>query len=219
MFCDGTVKERTRNDPRHEIMEKLYVKIKALCDERGITPSELARNLGFSKNFFTELKSDRVKSCSALRLSAIADYFGVDADTLLRDGERPRVRIPVYGKVAAGIPIDAIEDICGYEEITPELAATGRFIALAVKGDSMSPVICNGDTILIRLQSDADTGDTVVAMVNGGEATCKRIKKEPGGVWLLPNNPDYEPMFFSNDEIESLPVTILGKVTELRRSF
>ena len=205
-------------------MEKLYIKIKSLCDDRGITPAQLARELGFSKNFFTELKSDRVKSCSALRLSAIADYFGVDVDSLIRDtdtvqGRRSSTRVPVYGRVPAGIPVEAIEDICGYEEITPELAATGKFIALRVKGNSMTPTVCDGDTIIIRLQADADTGDTVVAMIGGDEATCKRIKKETGGVWLLPNNPSYEPMYFTNNEIESLPLTILGRVVELRRSF
>ena len=198
-------------------MKPLYDKIKSLCTARGITPAELARNLGFSKNFFTELKSDRVKSCSALRLSAIADYFGVNVDSLLRDGVS--VRIPVYGEVAAGIPIDAIEEVIGYEEITPELAASGKYIALKVRGDSMMPKICPGDTIIIRLQSDADTGDTIVAMINGGEATCKNIQKEPNGVWLISNNTAYKPMFFTKDDIEDLPVIILGKVIELRRTL
>ena len=95
-------------------MKQLYDKIKSLCDERSITPAGLARELGFSKNFFTELKSDRVKSCSALRLSAIADYFGVDADSLIKDGAPARVRVPVYGRVPAGIPIEAVEDILGF---------------------------------------------------------------------------------------------------------
>ena len=200
-------------------MKQLYDKIKSLCDERSITPAGLARELGFSKNFFTELKSDRVKSCSALRLSAIADYFGVDADSLIRDGAPARVRVPVYGRVPAGIPIEAVEDILGFEDITPELAASGSFIALRIKGDSMTPVVCDGDTIIIRIQADADSGDIVVAMIGGDEDTCKRIKKEPDGVWLVPNNPAYEPMYFPNGDIEALPLTILGKVVELRRRF
>lgn len=197
---------------------ELYEKIKALCDERGIKPATLAKNLGFSKNFFTEMKSGRVKSCSAQKLALIADYFGIGADELLK--ERPSaVRVPVYGSVPAGIPIDAIEEISGYEQITPELARSGKFIALRIKGDSMMPQICNGDIVIVRLQADADTGDTVVVMIGDGEATCKKLRKESSGVWLLPNNPTYEPIYYTNEEINELPVTVVGRVIELRRSF
>ncbi len=200
---------------------ELYEKIKILCDKRGIKPAALARELGFSKNFFTEMKSGRAKSCSAGRLSMIADYFGITADELLGGGAQgPRaVRISVLGTVPAGIPIDAIEDVTGYEEISPELAATGKFIALSVKGDSMMPVICSGDVVIVRLQPDADTGDTVVVMVGDGEATCKKLRKEPNGVWLLPNNPAYEPMYYTNKEVDELPLRVIGRVVELRRSF
>ncbi len=197
---------------------ELYEKIYGLCIERGIKPAALARNLGFSKNFFTEMKSGRVKSCSAQKLALIADYFGVTADDLLYKDAVP-AKVPVYGTVTAGIPIDAIEDISGYEEITPELARSGKFIALRIKGDSMMPQICNGDVVIVRLQDDADTGDTVIVMIGDGEATCKRLRKEREGVWLLPNNPAYEPMYYTEQEINELPITVVGRVIELRRSF
>lgn len=196
---------------------ELYEKIRELCVERGIKPATLARNLGFSKNFFTEMKSGRVKSCSAQKLFLIADYFGVGVDELL-SGSAP-VRVPVYGTVPAGIPIEAIEEISDYEEITPELARSGKFIALRIKGDSMMPQICNGDVVIVRLQDDADTGDTVIVMVGDGEATCKKLRKEREGVWLLPNNPAYEPMYYTEREINELPITVIGRVIELRRSF
>lgn len=198
---------------------ELYDRIKSLCDKKGIKPAALARELGFSKNFFTEMKSGRVKSCSAHKLSAIAEYFGVKTDDLLYDNKTEALRVPVFGSVPAGIPIEAIEDVMGYEEITPSLAATGKFIALRIKGDSMMPQICDGDTVIIRVQDDADTGDTVVAMIGGGDATCKKLKKDMGGVWLLPNNPAYEPMYYTNREVEELPIRLLGKIVELRRTF
>lgn len=198
---------------------ELYDRIKSLCDKKGIKPAALARELGFSKNFFTEMKSGRVKSCSAHKLSLIAEYFGVKADDLLYENNTEALKVPVYGTVPAGIPVEAIEDIMGYEEITPALAASGKFIALKIKGDSMTPGLCSGDTVIVRLQEDADTGDIVIAMINGEDATCKKLKKDLNGIWLLPSNPAYEPMYYTNREVEELPIRILGKIVELRRTF
>ena len=76
-----------------------------------------------------------------------------------------------------------------------------------------------GDVVIVHLQDDVNTGDIAVVLVNGGEATCKKIKKTPDGVILISTNPDYEPMFFSNQDIVELPVRILGKVVELRCKF
>ena len=76
-----------------------------------------------------------------------------------------------------------------------------------------------GDVVIVRLQDDCDSGDTVIAMVNGDEATCKILQKTPEGISLLSTNPAYSPMFFSNREIEEKPVRILGKVVELRAKF
>ena len=83
----------------------------------------------------------------------------------------------------------------------------------------MEPKISEGDVVIVRKQSDCDNGDLAVALVGGGDATVKRIKKSTAGITLIPNNPAFEPMFFSNEEIESLPVSILGKVVELRAKF
>lgn len=129
------------------------------------------------------------------------------------------VRIPVYGSVAAGIPLDAIQDIEDYEEITEDMARTGEYAALKIKGNSMLPRFTEGDVVIVRLQDDVDNGDIAIVMVNGDEATCKKIKKTPEGVMLISTNPDYEPMFYSNQEIADLPVRIWGKVVELRAKF
>ena len=129
------------------------------------------------------------------------------------------VRIPVYGSVAAGIPIEAITDIEDYEEITEDMARTGSFAALKIKGDSMEPRFTAGDVVIVKLQDDVDSGDIAIVLVNGDEATCKKIKKTPEGVMLISTNPNYEPMFYSNREIEEKPVRIWGKVVELRAKF
>ncbi len=129
------------------------------------------------------------------------------------------VKINVLGRVAAGIPIEAVEDIIDTEEITQEMAATGEFFGLQIHGDSMEPRMCEGDVVIVRKQDDAESGDIVIAMVNGDDATCKRLRKYRDGIELISNNPSYEPMFFSNEEIASKPVKIIGKVVELRGKF
>lgn len=127
--------------------------------------------------------------------------------------------IPVYGSVAAGIPLNAIQDIEDYEEIAEDMARSGEYAALKIKGNSMLPRFTPGDVVIVRLQDDVDSGDIAIVLVNGDEATCKKIKKTPEGVMLISTNPDYEPMFYSNQEITDLPVRIWGKVIELRAKF
>ena len=130
------------------------------------------------------------------------------------------VWIPVLGDVAAGVPIEAMENVVDYEEIDTAMASSGEHFALRIKGSSMEPRIREGDVVIVRKQDDADTGDTAVVMVNGDSATVKRIKKESdGSLWLLPNNPAYDPQHFSVAEIAETPVHIIGKVVELRGKF
>ncbi len=129
------------------------------------------------------------------------------------------IRIPVLGNVAAGIPIEAIEDVIDYEEISEELAHTGDFFALKIKGDSMEPRICNGDVVIVRKQNYAESGDLVIVLVNGDSATCKKLAKFPSGIRLIPFNQTYEPMFYSNEEIENKPVRIIGRVVENRQKY
>ncbi|MDO4318287.1 MAG: S24 family peptidase [Lachnospiraceae bacterium] len=129
------------------------------------------------------------------------------------------VTINVLGRVAAGIPINAVEEIIDTEEISEDLAKTGTFFGLQIRGDSMEPRIYNGDVVIVRQQDDAETGEVVIATINGDDATCKRLRKYRDGIELISNNPSYAPMFFSNEEILSKPVRILGKVVELRGKF
>ena len=129
------------------------------------------------------------------------------------------VKIPVLGTVRAGIPITAVEEILDYEEISSHTASTGEFFGLKIKGNSMEPRFNEGDVVIVRKQSDADNGDIVVVLVNGDEATIKKLKKTEQGIILIPLNNDYEPLFFDNATIANKPVQIIGKVVELRAKF
>lgn len=131
-----------------------------------------------------------------------------------------KLRVPVLGYVAAGIPIEAIQDIIDYEEIPEQLARDGsEYFALQIKGDSMEPKISDGDVVIVRKQPDCDSGQIAIVCVNGDHATCKKIMKQPTGVLLKPLNPSHDPTFYTNEEIESIPITILGRVVELRAKF
>ena len=203
-------------------------RIKELREMAGKQQKELAIDLGVSQPTVSDWESGR-KVPSAKSTSKLADYFQVPIDYLLgresvTDGppapSRPGSKwIPVLGKVAAGTPIEAVEEILDYEEIDEQMASAGDYFALQIKGQSMEPRIKDGDVVIVRKQDDCDSGDVAVVLVNGDEATVKRIKKEPAGIMLIPSNPSYEPKFYSNDQIETLPVKIIGKVIELRAKF
>lgn len=159
------------------------------------------------------------------KIQKLADYFRIDKSDLIDSKTFSNITttrgiiIKVLGRVAAGIPLEAIEDVIDTEEISEGLAQTGSFFGLQIHGDSMEPRICNGDVVIVRQQEDAESGDIVIALINGDDATCKRLRKYRDGIELISNNPTYQPMFFSNEEISSKPVRIIGKVVELRGKF
>lgn len=193
-----------------------------LCEKNGIKPLHVVSELGIAAGSITKWKNGTIPSTK--NIQKIANYFHVEAEYFFVDhdhsaNKKEILRIPVYGQVAAGIPIEAIEDIDDYEEVDASTVPHGEYMALRIKGHSMEPKMSEGDVVIVHLQDDVNTGDIAVVLVNGGEATCKKIKKTPDGVILISTNPDYEPMFFSNQDIVELPVRILGKVVELRCKF
>lgn len=189
---------------------------------KGLSQIEVSQIIGLSQPQYSAWENGKSK-IDNISLSRLAKLFDVSADYLLGADDPSKskgVRIPVLGDVAAGIPIEAVENIIDWEEISQEMASTGEYYGLRIKGSSMEPRIREGDVVIVRQQEDADTGDTAVVLVNGESATVKRIKKEPdGGLWLLPNNPAYDPQHYSPTEVAEKPVRIIGKVVELRGKF
>lgn len=138
----------------------------------------------------------------------------------LNTNKTSSTKIPVLGYVRAGIPLNAVEEILDWEEIPEKWLESGdEYFALSIKGDSMEPKFSEGDVAIIRKQDDVESGDIAIILVNGDDATCKKVMKYSGGVRLVPWNPAYEVLDFSNQEIEELPVKIIGKVVELRAKF
>lgn len=196
-------------------------RIRQLRTAQEMKQSDLANQLNVRANTISNWENE--KSYPDLdSLQKMASIFGTTVDYLL-GGNAPLktagVRIPVLGNVAAGIPIEAITDIVDYEEIDAALAATGDFFGLRIKGGSMEPRMREGDVVIVRKQDTAETGDTVVVLVNGDSATVKKIKIGPEGITLVPNNPTYDIQFYSAADVERLPVRVIGRVVELRAKY
>lgn len=199
-------------------------RLKMLREEKGLTQKDLAEKLSLTPKAisFYELGSREPSGDALIHMAHIlgttTDYLLGNSTTKEADQKVGRgVRIPVLGRVVAGIPIEAVEEILDYEEITPELAASGEFFALKIRGHSMEPRMMEGDVVIVRRQDDVESGDIAIVLVNGNEATVKRVKKQEDGITLIATNTSvYEPHYYSNKEIEELPVRILGKVIELR---
>lgn len=129
-------------------------------------------------------------------------------------------RIPLVGRVAAGQPIFDEGNIIGEVFVDPDLIAGSENVyALKVRGDSMSPKILDGDTLIVREQPDAEDGEIVIVTVNGDEGTCKKLKRYPHALSLVSINPLYEPIMYTWEEVEQLPVRIVGKVLQSRHNF
>lgn len=204
-----------------------------LLQEKGVSAYQVSKSTGVKTSTLTSWKQGKYTP-KPEKLQKLADYFGVRLEYLTGDSpyrteldyqnaisaEREKgVKIPVLGNVAAGIPIEMVEDIVDWEDIPAEMAKSGTYFGLKIKGDSMSPRIAEGDTVIVRKQNDAESGDVVIATVNGDSATCKRLMKYETGISLISFNPIYSPMNFTNEEIASKPVRILGKVVENRQKY
>ena len=209
-------------------------RLRELRKVKGLTQSDLADAVKTTKQAISQYERG-VRRPDFGTLESLCDYFNVSSDYILgksdvtvrlvdSDGLKKlddqiikALRIPVYGKVAAGYNYEAIENVLGYEEIPSSW--DGEYAALRVKGDSMEPRILDGDTLIVRIQDDAESGDVVIAIVNGNEATVKKLIKHQDGIVLQPFNPAYEPMYFSKESTESTPVRIWGKVVQNRQKF
>lgn len=156
-------------------------------------------------------------------LLRMCEIYGTSTDYLLgrNTASKPPtgIKIPVLGRVPAGVPLEAIQEILDYEEITPEMASTGEHFALIIKGDSMLPRMSDGDVVIVRKQSDVTNGDTAVVVIDGHDATVKRFLKQENGIILQPTNSAHKPLFFTPDQVRDLPVVVIGRVVELRAKF
>lgn len=200
--------------------------------ELDMSQEELAQRCGYkSKSSINKIEAG-VQSLTQSKIATLARALDTtpgyilgwqEEEELVADierNERPDFQsVPILGSVAAGYPREMFEDVLGWEQIDYDLAETGRLFALRIGGDSMEPEIKKGSVAIVRMQKDVDSGDVAIVKINGDEATCKRVQKTDDGVMLVPSNPAYPPKYFSSKEMKDMPVSIIGRVMEVRTRF
>lgn len=199
--------------------------LKKLRNERKWTQEKLAQIMGVAKSTISMYENGN-RTPDLETLEAIADIFNVDINRFSSSisylDEKAKVKgvlVPVLGYVRAGIPIEAVEEILDYEEISEDMARQGEHFALKIKGDSMEPRIREGDVVIVRKQNIVDNGDVAVVLVNGDDATVKKFFKYDSGVNLISFNPKYDPFTYTPEQVNKLPVQVIGRVVELRAKF
>lgn len=203
--------------------------LKLARQNKGLTQNKLADKIGVSRSTIAMYETDasdpdyetakelaRILSCSV-------DYlYGIDNNVTTANLGSSHIKIPVYGEIPAGIPIEMVDQsyIEDYEDINADLIRDGsQYFCLKVRGESMMPKFENGDVLILKQQPDCNSGDYCAVSINCTECTFKKVIKHDNGITLQPLNPAFEPMFFSNKEIAELPITILGIVKEIRRGL
>lgn len=209
-------------------------KIKSLRKQYNMTQDELGAKITATKSMISLWENGRRK-VDTVNLQRIANAFNVTTDYLLGRDPIPNdskseinyaipltsgVRIPVLGSIVAGIPNTAVTEYDEWIEISQSLAMRGEYFALRIKGDSMEPTLFDSDIVVIRQQPDVEDGEIAAVSIAGNEATIKRIYHRSDGIDIVGDNVRAFPrMFYSNHDIATLPIRIMGKAIEVRRDL
>lgn len=181
----------------------------------NLSLSEIADEIGVNTSTVSRWENGLVKKISPDKQALLSDYFKIDVPDYLSH----RFFKPVVGEVKAGYDFLAHQDIDDYEEVSKSEYDRGDYF-LKVKGDSMTGSrIYDGDLILVQKTNDVQSGELAIVIINGNEATVKRIIKKENLLILEASNPLYETRFFTREEVELLPVQIIGKVINVKMNI
>ncbi len=213
-----------------EIVDTFQNRLKKAMEMKNIKQVDLVEKTGLDKTLINKYLAG-ITNARQQKLTKLADALGVN-EVWLMGYDVPMQRdltigtslasksavVFVYGSIPAGIPMECIEDIIDTEEIPVDMLKGGKqYFGLKVKGNSMEPEYLDGDTLILEKADDCESGDDCVVMVNGNDGTFKRVIKNKDGIILQPLNAEYIPFVFTNEQIESLPVRVIGIVVEIRR--
>lgn len=204
-------------------------RIKEVRTLKQLSQEELAIKMGYKSRTSINKIELGLADVSSSKVKEFAKVLGVSTSYLMgwdniekTKIDKNVVKIPIYGSIPAGVPTEMIDEsyIEDYEEISSDMLRGGNtYFGLKVNGDSMYPEFRNGDTLILKQQDDCENGDFCAVSINHTESTFKKVIKKESGLTLQPLNPTFEPLFYTNQEVESLPITILGVVKEVRRSY
>ncbi len=211
-------------------MDSFGQRLRRLREERDITQIDLAKALSLANSTISQYEANR-RTPDPEILRRVADYFGVSVDYLLCRTDNPHntylprgawpvektTPLPILGIIRAGEPIYAEQHIEGYFPFPTELlpCPEGKYFLLRVRGDSMIDAgIKEDNLVLVKEQGWLDeNGDIMVVIINREDATVKRVYKQDRGLYLQPENKNYQPIFIPQQEMEE--VRLVGKVIKV----
>lgn len=195
---------------RKTVASKLNIKYTTFCDWCNGVYYPRIDKIELLANFFGINKSDLIEEQPA------------DKNVRLASMEKNVVRVPLLGKIPAGMPFEAIEDeyTVDFEEVPADwIKGDKQYFALKITGDSMAPTYNDGDIVVFLKTPTFYSGQDCCVRINGSDATFKRVTIREDGIVLSPlnmeNSSNFLPRFYSRQEIESLPVEILGVARKL----
>ncbi len=213
------------------IYEKVGERLKIARERSGKTLEVAGNKVGVHKSTVLRWENGETEKIKVPILDTLAQFYNVNPAWLMgydvsiereinSEHSFNSATVQVYGTIPAGIPMECIEDILDTEEIPLDWLNGGKqFFGLKIKGTSMSPSYLDGDTIILEKVEDCENGQDCVIMVNGNDGTFKRVFKSENGIILQPLNPEFQPMIYSNEQIENLPIKIIGVAREIRRKI
>lgn len=195
-------------------------RIKFLREEKGLFQKDLAKLLDVSIPAINYYENEK-RAIDTDTASILADYFNVSIDYLLGKSDTRSTfvtinKIPILGTVKAGYNWLAEENIVDYITIKENMPNIKEYFALRITGDSMLPLLSEGDLVIVHSQDDVESGQTAVILINGEEATVKKIIKTSEGIELHAMNPYYPTKKFTFEDMKNIPVKIIGRVRQAK---
>ena len=202
-----------------EINKYCADKLKQLRERKNITQQELADDLKINQQQIARYENNQ-RQFKQDFLFTLANYFKVSINEFFPptkyDNAEPiinTVKIAIYGSIKAGIPLESQNDIIDYLEISKDVVKDRKIFGLKISGNSMTPKYEDGDIVLFEQTNDIETykNKDCAVMINGTKSTFKKVIINESGIILQPYNMEYEMLIYSKEEVEKLPIVILGK--------
>lgn len=201
-------------------------RLKECREENHYTLEEIGNKIGVHKSTILRWENGETGKIKNPILKELAELYNVNIvwlmgydvpkKTINSNKKIETIKIPIVGRVAAGCPILAEEEIIDTVDIPKEWLKDGyNYFGLRVKGDSMFPRILDGDYVIVRQQNEINTGNIGIVLINGDEAVVKEVHITDDGIILRSFNPMYPDMVFSKKDVVTKPVTIIGRVVKM----
>lgn len=201
-------------------------RLKECREENHYTLEEIGNKIGVHKSTILRWENGETGKIKNPILKELAELYNVNIVWLMgydvpkkainSTNKIETIKIPIVGRVAAGCPILAEEEIIDTVEIPKEWLKDGyNYFGLRVKGDSMFPRILDGDYVIVRQQNEINSGNIGIILINGDEAVVKQVYITDSGINLKSYNPMYPDMVFSKKDVITKPITIIGRVVKM----